>query len=61
MEIGTELILIPAWIGVACVWFGIHCGPGVASGNQTVSYFVKYGLWCLILPLVAIALLGLGL
>ncbi|BDF67206.1 membrane protein [Oscillospiraceae bacterium] len=61
MEEKTKKALIPAWIGVACVWFGIHCGPGAASGNQTVSYFVRYGLWSLIMPLVAMALLGLGL
>ncbi len=53
--------IIPVWLGVACVWFGTHCGPGAASGNQTVAYFVKYGLWSLIMPLVAMAFLGLGL
>ena len=53
--------LIPAWLGVACVWFGTHCGPGAASGNQTVQYFVRYGLWSLFLPLVAMGLLGVAL
>lgn len=52
--------LIPAWVGAACVWFGTHCGPGTASGNQTVQYFVKYGLWSLFLPIVAMGFLGLG-
>lgn len=52
---------IPVWLGVACVWFGTHCGPGAASGNQTVAYFIKYGLWSLIMPIAAMGLLGLGL
>lgn len=52
--------LIPAWVGAACVWFGTHCGPGAASGNQTVAYFVKYGLWSLIMPIIAMGFLGLG-
>ena len=53
--------LIPAWLGVACVWFGTHCGPGAASGNQTVQYFVKFGLWSLLMPLAAMILLGVSL
>ena len=53
--------MIPAWLGVACVWFGTHCGPGAASGNQTVQYFINYGLWSLIMPLVAMTLLGIAL
>ncbi|MGN0659871.1 MAG: hypothetical protein ACI4LA_09715 [Emergencia sp.] len=57
----TKKALIPVWIGVGCVWFGTHCGPGAASGNQTVQYFVNYGLWSLFLPLVAMAILGIAL
>lgn len=57
----AKKVLIPAWLGVACVWFGTHCGPGAASGNQTVQYFVRFGLWSLFLPLVAMGLLGLAL
>ncbi len=52
--------LIPAWVGAACVWFGTHCGPGAASGNQTVAYYVKYGLWSLVMPIVAMTFLGFG-
>lgn len=57
----TKKAIIPVWLGVACVWFGTHCGPGAASGNQTVAYFIKYGLWSLIMPLIAMGFLGLGL
>ena len=57
----AKKVLIPAWLGVACVWFGTHCGPGAASGNQTVQYFVRFGLWSLFLPLVAMGLLGVAL
>lgn len=52
---------IPVWLGVACVWFGTHCGPGAASGNQTVQYFVNFGLWSILLPIVSMALLGVAL
>lgn len=52
--------LIPGYIGLACVWFGTHCGPGTASGKQTSVYFLQYGKWSLIFPFVAMGLLGLG-
>ncbi len=53
--------LVPMWLGVACVWFGTHCGPGTASGNQAVQYFIKYGLWSLIIPILAMSILGVAL
>lgn len=40
-------------MGVAFVWFTTHFGGGFASGAQIYSYFVRYGVWCLITPLLA--------
>lgn len=39
--------------GVAFVWFTTHFGGGFASGAQIYSYFVRYGIWCLIMPVFA--------
>lgn len=49
---------LPAFVGVAAVWFGTHVGPGTASGNQTASYFGEYGKAGLIGGLIAMILLG---
>lgn len=40
-------------LGVAFVWFTTHFGGGFASGAQIYSYYVRYGIWCLIMPAVA--------
>ena len=40
-------------LGVAFVWFTTHLGGGFASGAQIYSYFVRYGIWCLIMPVLA--------
>lgn len=42
-----------AIIGVSFVWFTTHFGGGFASGAQIYSYFVRYGAWCLIMPVLA--------
>lgn len=39
--------------GVAFVWFTTHFGGGFASGAQIYSYYVRYGRWCLIMPVIA--------
>lgn len=39
----------------AFIWFTTHFGGGFASGAQLYSYFGKYGGWCLILPVLAMA------
>lgn len=39
--------------GVAFVWFTTHFGGGFASGAQIYSYYIKYGIWCLIMPALA--------
>lgn len=45
-------------LGVAFVWFTIHFGGGFASGAQIYSYYVRYGIWSLFLPLFAMAYNG---
>ena len=42
-------------LGVAFVWFTTHFGGGFASGAQIYSYYVRYGIWSLFLPLFAMA------
>lgn len=39
--------------GVAFVWFTTHFGGGFASGAQIYSYYVRYGIWCLLMPALA--------
>ncbi len=53
--------IIPAYIGIASVWFGTHVGPGVASGKQIVSYYASYGKLGFFTPIIAMALLGLAI
>lgn len=40
-------------LGVAFVWFTTHFGGGFASGAQIYSYFVRYGAWCVVMPVLA--------
>ena len=35
--------------GVAFVWFTTHFGGGFASGAQIYSYYVSFGIWCLLM------------
>ena len=35
--------------GVAFVWFTTHFGGGFASGAQIYSYYVRFGIWCLLM------------
>lgn len=53
--------MIPAYVGIAAVWFGTHVGPGVASGKQVVSYYASYGKLGIFTPIIAMALLGLAI
>ena len=45
-------------LGVAFVWFTTHFGGGFASGAQIYSYFVRYGAWCILMPVLAMAYNG---
>ena len=40
-------------LGIAFVWFTTHFGGGFASGAQIYTYYVKYGIWCLMMPVLA--------
>lgn len=40
-------------LGVSFVWFTTHFGGGFASGAQIYSYFTRFGIWCLIMPVIA--------
>ena len=46
-------------LGVAFVWFTTHFGGGFASGAQIYSYFVRYGAWCIVMPVLAMAYNGI--
>lgn len=43
-------------IGVAFVWFTTQFGGGFASGAQLFQYFIAFGIWTLITPIIAQAL-----
>ncbi|MEG0565468.1 MAG: hypothetical protein RR590_04495, partial [Hungatella sp.] len=47
---------MPIAMGVAFVWFTTQFGGGFASGAQLLSYFVKFGIWALITPIIAQAI-----
>ncbi|MFA9462678.1 MAG: hypothetical protein ACERKN_00140 [Velocimicrobium sp.] len=47
---------MPIAVGVAFVWFTTQFGGGFASGAQLLSYFLKFGIWTLITPIVAQAI-----
>lgn len=52
---GTYSIIL----GVAFVWFTTHFGGGFASGAQIYSYYVRFGIWCLIMPALAMLYNGI--
>ena len=49
---------MPLAVGVAFVAFTTQFGGGFASGAQIYSYFINYGIWGLILPLLSHFLLA---
>lgn len=44
---------------LASAWFGTHCGSGFASGAQATSFWVKYGAWALIMPIVSVIIMAI--
>ena len=40
-------------LGVGFVWFTSQFGGGFASGTQLYQYFINFGIWCLITPVLA--------
>ena len=49
---------MPLAVGVAFVAFTTQFGGGFASGAQIYSYFINYGIWGLMLPLLSQFLLA---
>lgn len=47
---------MPVVLGVAFVWFTTQFGGGFASGAQLNQYFVFFGIWALITPILAQAM-----
>lgn len=50
---------MPLAMGVAFVAFTTQFGGGFASGAQIYQYFINYGIWCLILPVLTQGLYAL--
>ena len=50
---------MPLAMGIAFVAFTTQFGGGFASGAQTYQYFINYGIWCLILPVLTQGLYAL--
>lgn len=61
MEKEQKKSMIPAFFGIAAVWFGTHVGPGTASGKQVTVYYNTYGKLGLFTPIAAMGLLGLAI
>ena len=51
---------IPASVGIASTWFGMHCGSGFATGSQYAIYYSKYGWLALITPMITWAVLAVA-
>ena len=51
---------MPLAVGVAFVAFTTQFGGGFASGAQIYQYFINYGIWGLILPILCVCLLLSG-
>ncbi len=50
---------MPLATGLAFVAFTTQFGGGFASGAQIYQYFINYGIWCLILPIITQGLYAL--
>lgn len=44
---------VPVYFLAVMVWFGFHCGAGMASGTQTKIYVAKYGVKGFVVPFIA--------
>lgn len=50
---------MPLAMGIAFVAFTTQFGGGFASGTQIYQYFINYGIWCLLMPLITQGLYAL--
>ena len=48
--------LMASLISVAAVWIGGHFGPGFATGTSMTTWFVRYGMAGLLLPVISMAI-----
>ncbi len=48
--------LTASFIGVSAVWIGGHFGPGFATGTSMTTWFVRYGIAGIFLPLISMAI-----
>lgn len=55
----VESSKMPLTMGLAFVAFTTQFGGGFASGAQIYQYFINYGAWCLILPIITQGLYAL--
>lgn len=53
-----QTVFTASYLGVAAVWLGGHFGPGFATGAFSVTYYVKYGMVGLFMPLLAMLITG---
>jgi len=42
---------------IASVWFTTHFGGGFASGRQLVDFYVQYGVYALLMPIVSVGII----
>jgi len=56
----SKLNLGALWtsFSIAAVWFSTHCGGGFATGNQEVNFFVKFGWYSALLPILAMVIVA---
>ena len=57
MKKSTENI----YLSLAFLWFTTHFGGGFASGRQVVEYFVRYGKYAIIMPVISQAVIAIVL
>jgi uncharacterized membrane protein YkvI len=43
---------------LACVWFGSTIGPAIAAGTYSTQYYIKYGAWGMVTPIVTAIIIG---
>ena len=48
----VNVAAMPLTLGIAFVAFTTQFGGGFASGAQIYAYFINYGIWCLIFPII---------
>lgn len=53
-----SLFQLSTSMGIGATWFGVHMGPGTASGRQGSTYYGAYGKWGLITPVLAMGILA---